>query len=218
MLKTLHSFYPGVTKRVATVLGLPQSPSINQDGGILFDGDDWTYYNWAADPDAQQFAINWLAAMGAKPGDSVIYGTNTMIGGLVAWMASEGYNMVDSLTVPFNAFTYNTYKVAIVRLEDVVWIPETYISYVQQGGSVYLQGGTSTPPLNNIFPNAFGVNYGSIVTASGGVTPGTGLFTGVGSLPENNPNELSLIGTQSTIIWNSNTYDVMATYKLAYNL
>jgi len=32
MLKTLHSFYPGVTKRVATVLGMPQTPLTFSDG------------------------------------------------------------------------------------------------------------------------------------------------------------------------------------------
>lgn len=216
MFRSLHNLYPGSTKRTATVLGMPQSPVVNQDGGILFDGDDWTYDTFGANE--QQFAENWLAAMGASPGDSIIFFNVTMMGDLTSWMTTEGYTVVDGSTVPFNAATYSTYKVALLSINDAQPYAQTFIDYVQQGGNAYVQGGLTNGPFErNIFANMFGVNYDALVIDVGTTpTSGVGLFAGVTQLYHDNANNLSVISSQASIIYEETVppINLMAAYNL----
>ena len=210
-----HNLYPGSTKRTANVLGMPKYPSINQDGGILFDGDDWTYNTFNAD--AQQFANNWLAAMGAAPGDSIIHFNVQLMGGLLAYLTAQGYNVVDGTTVPFGPGNYAAYKVLMTPVFIDGPTPQAMIDYVEQGGNVYLQGGMSNGPFTkDDFTTHFGVSYDPLQASVGySTTPGTGLFAGVTSLYHDNPNALSLVSLQSSIIFTDGPTTLMAAYNLA---
>lgn len=174
-------------------------------GKIVVNNDEWTLSNtgYSNAPDADRFARNvasWFTGGGS--GNFLAYSNNFGLTGSA--LANTMTNAGHSWTVS----TAGTLNLSLMQNYDAVFLGGYYtnisipdlIQYVQNGGNVYLVGGTGVGgavfeanfwnPFLNAFGLAFAPSYNGI---SGNISISSShpIFAGVSQLFQNNGNSVS---------------------------
>jgi hypothetical protein len=200
--------------------------SIASANRIVLNNDEWTFTNtgFGMSSGAGQFANNiasWLTD-GTGGNNILILSQNF---GLVESqfgnaLASGGFN------VTYNTSGANTADLSAYQAVFLAGNPvdnSLLTDYVNNGGNVYLAGGTgwggSTQEAANWNPflNSFGLGFGSFYNGvNGALTPPAThpIFNGVGTVYFNNGNNaLDLVaGGNSQVVWNSGATGLIAVY------
>jgi hypothetical protein len=169
-------------------------------GKIVLSNDEWelTETGFSQSSDAGLFATNvasWFT--GGSTGNFLAYSTNFGLTGssLASVMTSEGHAWTVTTGVTFDLATLSTYDG--VFLAGDAADNSVLTDYVNNGGNVYLAGGTgwggAYAEANrwNAFLNAFGLGFGAPYNGVGGNIPISStheIFNGVNSLYQNNGN------------------------------
>jgi len=174
-------------------------------GKIVVANDEWTLSNsgYSNAPDADRFARNvasWFTGGGS--GNFLAYTNNFGLTGsqLANTMANAGHTWTVS--------TAGTLNLSLMQNYDAIFLGGYYtniviadlIQYVQNGGNVYLMGGTGAGGATNEagfwnpFLNAFGLSFAPAYNGIGGNIPINSphpIFAGVSQLYQNNGNSIT---------------------------
>jgi hypothetical protein len=169
-------------------------------GKIVLSNDEWEFtdYGFSQSSDAGLFAANvasWFT--GGSTGNFLAYSTNFGLTGssLASVMTSEGHAWTVTTGVTFDLATLSTYDG--VFLAGNAADNSVLTDYVNNGGNVYLAGGTgwggAYAEANrwNAFLNAFGLGFGApynLVIGNIPISSTHEIFNGVSSLYQNNGN------------------------------
>jgi hypothetical protein len=169
-------------------------------GKIVLSNDEWelTQTGFSQSSDAGLFAANvanWFT--GGSTGNFLAYSTNFGLTGssLASVMTSEGHAWTVTTGVTFDQATLSTYDG--VFLAGNAADNSVLTDYVNNGGNVYLAGGTgwggAYAEANrwNAFLNAFGLGFGApynLVIGNIPISSTHEIFNGVSSLYQNNGN------------------------------
>lgn len=194
---------------------------------ILVNNDEWTFSNtgFSSAAGTDEFAVNvanWLTA-GTGGNNILILSQNFGLtgGNLSATLAGAGYNVTLNTTGASSVANLASYDA--VYLAGNAVNNTDLVNYVNNGGNVYLAGGTgwggaAQEAANwNPFLNSFGLGFGSFYNgACCTLTPPNTheVFDGVSSVYFNNGNNtLDLVaGGDAQIIWSQGNTGLIAAY------
>ena len=186
-----------VLLNVCLVLAVSILPA--QAGRIVLANDEWTLSDSGfSQPGTQsgQFALNVANWFTGSTGSFLVDSNNFGLTGssLSTVMTGHGYGWTTISTFdPNPTLVYLQGFSAVFLTGDNVVNNNTLISYVNGGGNVFLEGGTSSmdPSAWNTFLNAFGLQYGPNYNGIGGtmaISSTHPIFTNVSFLYQNNGN------------------------------
>lgn len=201
-------------------------------GKIVLANDEWTLSEtgYSSSNDPNQFAQNvasWFN--GGAGGTFLAYSSNFGLTGssLSTSMTSGGNTWTVSTAMAFNLATLMNYDGVFLAGTQVD--NQVLIDYVNNGGNVYLAGGTgwggSAAEANqwNTFLNSFGLGFGTSYNGVGGniaINSAHPIFSNVDSLYQNNGNDtLELVATdpQTQILVSQNGHGLYAVYESTSN-
>ncbi|MBX9602952.1 MAG: PEP-CTERM sorting domain-containing protein [Bryobacteraceae bacterium] len=188
-------------------------------GSIVVNHDEWTTSNTgfsnAGGSNAANFVLNAANFLTGGSGDILIYSTNFSLNqsSFLNTLTGAGYTVQQHSVNPIATFdlaSISGFEAIFLAGPPVPANLAVLTAYVNQGGSVYLAGGTAgigsaadEAAAWNPFLNAFGLSFGSPFNGvSGNIAPSTShpLFSGVAQLYYNNGNTVSAIGPGASII------------------
>ncbi|MCX7992307.1 MAG: PEP-CTERM sorting domain-containing protein [Fimbriimonadales bacterium] len=174
-------------------------------GKIVVNNDEWTLSNtgYSNAPDADRFARNvasWFTGGGS--GNFLAYTNNFGLAGsqLANTMANAGHTWTVSTAGVLNLALMQNYNAVFLGGYYTNIVIADLIQYVQNGGNVYLAGGTgaggAVAEANfwNPFLNAFGLDFAPRYNGIGGniaINSPHPIFAGVSQLYQNNGNSVS---------------------------
>jgi hypothetical protein len=197
-------------------------------GKIVLSNDEWEFTNYGFSQtvsDSGIFATNvasWFT--GGSTGNFLAYSSNFGLTGssLANTMTSAGHNWTVSTGVTFDLATLATYDG--IFLAGNAADNSVIIDYVNNGGNVYLAGGTgwgsATAEANrwNTFLNTFGLGFGTPYNGVRGNIPINSthdLFDGVDYLYQNNGNsalDINITDPQSQLLVSYRGHGLYAIY------
>lgn len=174
-------------------------------GKIVVNNDEWTLSDagYTNAPDADRFARNvasWFTGGGS--GNFLAYSNNFGLTGsaLANTMTNAGHTWTVSVANPLNLAQMQNYDAVFLGgYYTNISIPDL-IQYVQNGGNVYLMGGTGIggaifeANFWNPFLNAFGLDFAPQYNGIAGNIPINSphpIFAGVSQLFQNNGNSVA---------------------------
>ena len=174
-------------------------------GKIVVNNDEWTLSNtgYANAPDADRFARNvasWFTGGGS--GNFLAYTNNFSFTGtsLANTMANAGHSWTVSTSGTLNLSLMQNYDAVFLGGYYTNIVISDLIQYVQNGGNVYLAGGTgaggaaSEAAFWNPFLNAFGLSFAPVYNGISGninISSSHPIFAGVNQLYQSNGNSVS---------------------------
>lgn len=182
------------SRAVVAAASLLMATSAQADGRIVVANDEWTLsdFGFIKPNDPATFALNCVEFLsGQGQVNILIHSTNFGFAGsgFIAALAEAGHQVTNSMGSRFSLQQLAEFDVVFVGGNDID--DQVLIAYVENGGGVYICGGTSGPgdKLNNGFLNHFGLAFqglnqiGDDVPIDETVHP---IFAGVDSLYQNN--------------------------------
>lgn len=199
--------------RLRLLLGLAAfaflAPSQALAGRIVVNNDEWTTSNlgFSSAATAGTFVENLADFFlgGSGTGNFLAYSTNFSLtqSSFASTLTSAGHSLTVSTAITFDLPTLLTYDAVFVAISPIA-DNGVLTSYVNNGGGVYLAGGTGIggPTAEadawNTFLNAFGLGLvGGAYNGVGGTLAVTGvhpILNGVSSLYYNNGNTVIPVG------------------------
>lgn len=198
-------------RRAALIAAISLTLGSAHAGKIVVNHDEWTFssagYAAAGAADTGLFAENVLDFLSDGAGtDVLVYSDNTLLTGTEfdTSASAAGYSVTKTTGLTFDLATLSTYQVIVLggyylNAAEVADL----ITYVNQGGGVYLAGGSGlTGPAAeatawNPFLNAFGFSFAPVYNGING-TPAVNqthaIESGVGQIYYNSGNTISLTG------------------------
>lgn len=174
-------------------------------GKIVVANDEWTLSDagYANAPDADRFARNvasWFT--GGGPGNFLAYTNN------FGFTGSQLANTMSNAGHTWTVSTAGTLDLTLMQNYDAVFLGGYYtnivvsdlITYVQNGGNVYLAAGTGVGGAAyeagfwNPFLNAFGLNLATVyngITGNIAISSPHPIFAGVSQLYQSNGNSIT---------------------------
>lgn len=201
-------------------------------GKVVLANDEWTLSEtgYSSPNDPNQFAQNvasWFN--GGAGGTFLAYSSNFGLtgGSLSTSMTSGGNTWTVSTAITFDLATLMNYDGVFLAGDQAD--NQVLIDYVNNGGNVYLAGGTgwggSVAEANqwNTFLNSFGLGFGTSYNGVGGniaINSAHPIFSNVDSLYQNNGNdtlELVAMDPQTQILVSQNGHGLYAVYDSTSN-
>lgn len=188
-------------------------------GSIIVNHDEWTTANTgftnAGGSNAANFVLNAANLLTGGSGDILICSTDFSLNqsSFVNTLTSAGYTVRQHTVNPvatFDLASISGFEAIFLSGPPVPSNLAVLTAYMNQGGSVYLAGGTAglgsaadEAAAWDPFLNAFGLNFGSPLNGiAGNIAPSTShpLFSRVTQLYYNNGNTVSVIRAGASII------------------
>lgn len=204
------------TKLLAVKIGLLASTlaiaAQSHAGRIVVNHDEWglsdTGYAIAGATNTENYILNVIdfITQGNSAANILIYSNNGLgygQGSFAATQASSGHTFTYNTGLPFTLANLSTYDAVFLGGSGHSKSDAVLAQYVNNGGGVYLVGGTGTggPVVEaatwNGFLNTFGLNFGSVYNGIGGNDAITGthpVLSGVSQLYSDNGNTITLFG------------------------
>jgi len=156
---------------MAALISLAGITTAAQAGKIVVNNDEWTFtdlaFSWAS-PDTAKFAeniANYFA--GGTGGNFLVYSNNQAFTGssLASTVSGAGHNWTVDTAIPFTLSALSVYDGIFITAFPHAADTSVMIDYVNNGGSIYLAGGTGSlgatgeAAVWNPFLNAFGLTF-----------------------------------------------------------
>ncbi|HEV3332961.1 MAG TPA: hypothetical protein VG096_18365 [Bryobacteraceae bacterium] len=196
------------------LLTLSALPSLRADSSIVVSHDEWMFSNGELGVDDDtQFAKSIASFLTGGSGNILILSNNFGLDGsnLQNLLTTSGYSVTESTVVPVSLSGFNAVFVGGMAVNNAL-----LTSYVNGGGSVFLEAGTGSfgtaaaeaaawNPFLNAFDLGLANNFNGICCDTN-VSPfhsqppyGAALFSGVNTVFANNGNDVSILGINPSV-------------------